>query len=187
MADFPLQPQLSKMLIASVSLVIISMPQSILSVVMISMLQNDQIWYRPREKQAVADQRRAHYFEPNGDHLLLLVHPVALAQARARRAQGDLADLLGLLCARGQEGPAGRIQDAGGGTPTTSPLVGALRPPARLDHLTRCSLFTFCVAWRRWRRSACRTASMYVRWSFLLAQRINGIFTLARSPGACVV
>merc|ERR1712129_234164 len=44
--------------------------QSILSVV--AMLQSDQIWYRPREKQSVADQRRAHFFEANGDHITLL-------------------------------------------------------------------------------------------------------------------
>jgi len=67
MADFPLAPQMSKMLISAVDL---DCTHSILTVV--AMLQSDQIWYRPREKQAVADQRRAHFFEANGDHMTLL-------------------------------------------------------------------------------------------------------------------
>jgi len=67
MAEFPLDPQLSKILISSVDL---QCTQSILTIV--AMLQADNIWYRPREKQAVADQRRAHFFEQEGDHITLL-------------------------------------------------------------------------------------------------------------------
>merc|ERR1719150_1288635 len=36
------------------------------------MLQSQNIWYRPRDKQAVADQRRAQFFESEGDHITLL-------------------------------------------------------------------------------------------------------------------
>lgn len=67
MAEFPLDPQLSKILISSVELKCI---QSILTIV--AMLQSDNIWYRPREKQAVADQRRAQFFQQEGDHITLL-------------------------------------------------------------------------------------------------------------------
>ncbi|ETO31437.1 hypothetical protein RFI_05685 [Reticulomyxa filosa] len=67
MAEFPLEPQLSKILIAAVDL---RCAEEVLTVV--AMLQADNIWFRPREKQAVADQRRARFFQPEGDHITLL-------------------------------------------------------------------------------------------------------------------
>ncbi|WVY96086.1 hypothetical protein V8G54_028237 [Vigna mungo] len=38
----------------------------------IAMIQTGNIFYRPREKQAQADQKRAKFFQPEGDHLTLL-------------------------------------------------------------------------------------------------------------------
>ncbi|XP_024366678.1 probable pre-mRNA-splicing factor ATP-dependent RNA helicase DEAH5 [Physcomitrium patens] len=67
MAEFPLEPPLSKMLLASVDL---GCSDEILTV--ISMLQAQNIFYRPREKQAQADQKRAKFFQVEGDHLTLL-------------------------------------------------------------------------------------------------------------------
>lgn len=67
MAEFPLDPPLSKMLLASVDL---GCSDEILTI--ISMIQTGNIFYRPREKQAQADQKRAKFFQPEGDHLTLL-------------------------------------------------------------------------------------------------------------------
>ncbi|KAL9242097.1 hypothetical protein vseg_016132 [Gypsophila vaccaria] len=67
MAEFPLEPPLSKMLLASVDL---GCSDEILT--MIAMIQTGNVFYRPREKQAQADQRRAKFFQPEGDHLTLL-------------------------------------------------------------------------------------------------------------------
>lgn len=36
------------------------------------MLSVEQIFHRPKEKQAVADQKRAKFFAPEGDHITLL-------------------------------------------------------------------------------------------------------------------
>ncbi|XP_041021347.1 probable pre-mRNA-splicing factor ATP-dependent RNA helicase DEAH5 [Juglans microcarpa x Juglans regia] len=67
MAEFPLEPPLSKMLLASVDL---GCSDEILTI--IAMIQTGNIFYRPREKQAHADQKRAKFFQPEGDHLTLL-------------------------------------------------------------------------------------------------------------------
>ena len=67
MAEFPLEPPMSKMLIAAVDL---GCSDEILTVVACLSAQN--IWYRPREKQAAADQKKAKFFQPEGDHLSLL-------------------------------------------------------------------------------------------------------------------
>ncbi|XP_074281252.1 putative pre-mRNA-splicing factor ATP-dependent RNA helicase DEAH5 [Silene latifolia] len=67
MAEFPLEPPLSKMLLASVDL---GCSDEILTV--ISMIQSGNIFYRPREKQSQADQKKAKFFQPEGDHLMLL-------------------------------------------------------------------------------------------------------------------
>lgn len=67
MAEFPLDPPLSKMLLASVDL---GCSDEILTI--IAMIQTGNIFYRPREKQATADQKRAKFFQPEGDHLTLL-------------------------------------------------------------------------------------------------------------------
>ncbi|XP_019857665.1 PREDICTED: ATP-dependent RNA helicase DHX8-like [Amphimedon queenslandica] len=67
MAEFPLEPQLSKMLIQSVHL---GCSEEILTIV--SMLSVQNVFYRPKDKQAIADQRKAKFNQPEGDHLTLL-------------------------------------------------------------------------------------------------------------------
>ena len=67
MAEFPLDPPVSKMLIASVDL---GCSEEILTI--IGMLSAQNIFYRPREKQAQADQKKAKFHQPEGDHLTLL-------------------------------------------------------------------------------------------------------------------
>ncbi|KAJ6677238.1 hypothetical protein OIU85_010413 [Salix viminalis] len=67
MAEFPLDPPLSKMLLGSVDL---GCSDEILTI--IAMIQTGNIFYRPREKQAQADQKKAKFFQPEGDHLTLL-------------------------------------------------------------------------------------------------------------------
>jgi ATP-dependent RNA helicase DHX8/PRP22 len=67
MAEFPLEPNMSKMLIASTDL---GCSEEILTIV--AMLSVEQIFYRPKEKQAQADAKRAKFFQPEGDHLTLL-------------------------------------------------------------------------------------------------------------------
>ena len=67
MAEFPLEPNLSKMLIMSVNL---GCSDEILTVV--SMLSVQNVFYRPKEKQALADQKKAKFNQPEGDHLTLL-------------------------------------------------------------------------------------------------------------------
>ncbi|MED6164637.1 hypothetical protein PIB30_092148 [Stylosanthes scabra] len=59
MAEFPLDPPLSKMLLASVDL---GCSDEILTIIV--MIQTGNIFYRPREKQAQADQKRAKFFQP---------------------------------------------------------------------------------------------------------------------------
>lgn len=75
MAEFPLEPPLSKMLITSVDL---GCSDEILTI--IAMLSAENIFYRPRDKQSVADQRKAKFIQPEGDHLTLvsrLGHPAS--------------------------------------------------------------------------------------------------------------
>ncbi|XP_040565919.1 ATP-dependent RNA helicase DHX8 [Lepeophtheirus salmonis] len=67
MAEFPLEPNLSKMLIMSVTL---QCSDEILTIV--SMLSIQNVFYRPKEKQAIADQKKSKFNQPEGDHLTLL-------------------------------------------------------------------------------------------------------------------
>jgi ATP-dependent RNA helicase DHX8/PRP22 len=68
MVDFPIDPDLSKSLLASVDL---GCSEEMLTIVaMVSAIQT--VFYRPREKQQQADQKRAKFFDPHGDHLTLL-------------------------------------------------------------------------------------------------------------------
>ena len=57
MAEFPLEPPLSKMLLANVDL---GCSDEILTI--IAMIQTGNLFYRPREKQAQADQKKAKFF-----------------------------------------------------------------------------------------------------------------------------
>ncbi|CAI2371503.1 unnamed protein product [Moneuplotes crassus] len=67
MAEFPLAPQLSKMLLTSVDLAC-----SEEAITIVAMLSVQNIFYRPRDKQQQADQKRAKFFQPDGDHLTML-------------------------------------------------------------------------------------------------------------------
>ncbi|XP_067003778.2 ATP-dependent RNA helicase DHX8 [Anabrus simplex] len=67
MAEFPLEPNLSKMLIMSVHL---NCSDEVLTIV--SMLSVQNVFYRPKDKQALADQKKAKFNQPEGDHLTLL-------------------------------------------------------------------------------------------------------------------
>ena len=68
MAEFPLETPLSKMLLASVDL---GCNDEILTI--IAMIQTRNIFYRPKEKQTQADQKKAKFYQAEGDHLTLLV------------------------------------------------------------------------------------------------------------------
>ena len=67
MAEFPLEPQLAKMLIQSTHL---GCSDEILTIV--SMLSVQNVFYRPKEKAALADQKKAKFNQAEGDHLTLL-------------------------------------------------------------------------------------------------------------------
>ncbi|TPX59462.1 hypothetical protein PhCBS80983_g02474 [Powellomyces hirtus] len=107
MAEFPLDPSLAKMLILSVDL---GCSEEILTVVAMLSVQN--IWYRPKEKQAQADSKKAKFHQPEGDHLTLLAVYNAwktskfsnpwcyenFVQARSlRRAQDVRKQLMGIM------------------------------------------------------------------------------------------
>lgn len=67
MADFPMEPALAKVLIASVDM---GCSDEILSIV--AMLSVQTVFYRPKEKQQQADQKKSKFHDPHGDHLTLL-------------------------------------------------------------------------------------------------------------------
>jgi len=68
MADFPTDPTLSKALLCSVEM---QCSDEILTIVsMISATQN--VFHRPRDKQQQADQKKAKFNDPSGDHITLL-------------------------------------------------------------------------------------------------------------------
>ncbi|KAF4554745.1 Pre-mRNA-splicing factor ATP-dependent RNA helicase prp22-like protein [Elsinoe fawcettii] len=68
MADFPMEPALAKSLIMSIDL---GCSDELLSIVaMISATQS--VFYRPKDKQSQADQKKAKFHDPSGDHLTLL-------------------------------------------------------------------------------------------------------------------
>ena len=67
MAEFPLEPQLSKMLLASIDL---NCSEEITTIV--SMLSVQNIFYRPKDKEEQADKKRARFINYQGDHITLL-------------------------------------------------------------------------------------------------------------------
>ncbi|XP_065343249.1 ATP-dependent RNA helicase DHX8 [Cloeon dipterum] len=67
MAEFPLEPNLSKLLIMSVHL---NCSDEVLTIV--SMLSVQNVFYRPKDKQALADQKKAKFNQAEGDHITLL-------------------------------------------------------------------------------------------------------------------
>eukprot|EP01035_Chromulina_nebulosa_P020626 gene20626-26743_t len=67
MAEFPLEPQLSKMLIISTEL---GCSDEILTIV--AMLSVENPFYRPKEKAAQADLKKSKFHQMDGDHITLL-------------------------------------------------------------------------------------------------------------------
>nr|XP_032832214.1 pre-mRNA-splicing factor ATP-dependent RNA helicase DHX16 [Petromyzon marinus]XP_032832215.1 pre-mRNA-splicing factor ATP-dependent RNA helicase DHX16 [Petromyzon marinus]XP_032832216.1 pre-mRNA-splicing factor ATP-dependent RNA helicase DHX16 [Petromyzon marinus] len=68
MAEFPVDPMLSKMILASEKY---KCSQEVLTVTaMLSV--NNAIFYRPKDKVVHADNARVNFFVPGGDHLVLL-------------------------------------------------------------------------------------------------------------------
>ena len=67
MADFPMEPALAKVLLASVDM---SCSDEMLSIV--AMISVKTFFYRPKEKQQQADQKKSKFHDPHGDHLTCL-------------------------------------------------------------------------------------------------------------------
>jgi pre-mRNA-splicing factor ATP-dependent RNA helicase DHX16 len=68
MAEFPVDPQLSKMILASEKYECSSEIVTICSMLSV----NNAIFYRPKDKAIHADNARINFFRPFGDHLTLL-------------------------------------------------------------------------------------------------------------------
>ncbi|TDH68582.1 hypothetical protein CCR75_000973 [Bremia lactucae] len=107
MAEFPVEPKNAKVLLTSV---VLGCAEEVLTIV--AMLSVETVFFRPKEKQAQADQKKAKFHQPEGDHLTLLAVYEAWAnskfsnpwcydnfiQARAiRRAQDVRKQLLSIL------------------------------------------------------------------------------------------
>lgn len=69
MADFPMEPSLSKVLIASVDL---GCSDEVLTIISMLSAATQSVFYRPKEKQQQADQKKARFHDPHGDHLTML-------------------------------------------------------------------------------------------------------------------
>lgn len=68
MADFPMEPYLAKVLLASVDM---GCSEEILTI--IAMLSTGgSVFYRPKDKQKAADDKKKKFNQPEGDHLTLL-------------------------------------------------------------------------------------------------------------------
>jgi ATP-dependent RNA helicase DHX8/PRP22 len=67
MAEFPLDPPYAKIIISSVEL---GCADEVLTVV--AMLQEQEVFVRPRDKQQLADRMRSKFHQPEGDHCTLL-------------------------------------------------------------------------------------------------------------------
>jgi ATP-dependent RNA helicase DHX8/PRP22 len=107
MAEFPLEPALSKTLLTAVDL---GCSDEVLTIV--AMLSVENVFFRPRDKQAQADQKHSKFYQPEGDHITLLTVFQAWAasgfanpwcfenfiQARSmRRAHDVRKQLLGIM------------------------------------------------------------------------------------------
>jgi len=67
MAEFPMEPALSKMMLTAVDL---KCSDEVITIA--AMLQVQNVFYRPRDKQGLADQKKAKFHQPEGDHLTYL-------------------------------------------------------------------------------------------------------------------
>ena len=68
MAEFPVDPQLSKMILAAEKYECSNEIVTICSMLSV----NNAIFYRPKDKAIHADNARVNFFRPNGDHITLL-------------------------------------------------------------------------------------------------------------------
>ncbi|PVU92243.1 hypothetical protein BB559_003777 [Furculomyces boomerangus] len=68
MAEFPMNPELSKTLLISAEL---KCSEEILTIVAMLSI-GGAVFYRPKEKQALADSKKAKFHQAEGDHLTLL-------------------------------------------------------------------------------------------------------------------
>ena len=107
MADFPMEPALAKVLIASVEM---GCSEEVLSIV--AMLNVQTVFYRPKDKQQQADQKKSKFHDPHGDHLTLLnvyngwkqsrfsnpwCHENFIQSRQMRRAQDVRSQLVGIM------------------------------------------------------------------------------------------
>jgi len=67
MADFPMDPSQSKTLLVAVDL---GCADEVVTIM--AMLSVQTIFHRPRDKQTQADQKKAQFHQPEGDHITLL-------------------------------------------------------------------------------------------------------------------
>lgn len=81
MAEFPVEPKNAKVLLTSV---VLGCTEEVLTIV--AMLSVENVFYRPKEKQAQADQRKAKFHQAEGDHLTLLCVYQAWEQSRFSNA-----------------------------------------------------------------------------------------------------
>lgn len=68
MADFPLEPMFSKCLISSAAYGVL---EDVLLVIAM-LLEASSLFYRPKDKKEIADQRKERFHQPEGDHVTLL-------------------------------------------------------------------------------------------------------------------
>ena len=67
MSEFPMEPELAKVLIAAVEM---GCAEEMMSIVAMLSVQN--VFHRPKDKQQQADQKKAKFHDPHGDILTLL-------------------------------------------------------------------------------------------------------------------
>lgn len=67
MAEFPLEPPLSKMLLTSIDF---GCTEEIATIISLLSVQN--VFYRPKEKEVLADQKKTKFLSSEGDHLTYL-------------------------------------------------------------------------------------------------------------------
>ncbi|KAJ1609510.1 putative pre-mRNA splicing factor ATP-dependent RNA helicase [Cryptosporidium canis] len=67
MAELPMEPKLSKMVLSSVDL---GCSDEIITITAMLSVQN--VFYRPKDKQSQADRKKSKFYHPQGDHLTYL-------------------------------------------------------------------------------------------------------------------
>ena len=81
MSTFPMDPALAKVLLTAVDL---GCSEEVLTIV--AMLQVEGVFYRPRDRQGLADQRKAAFHQAGGDHMTYLAVYQAWERAGASNA-----------------------------------------------------------------------------------------------------